>query len=64
MKCMCIDAGCVLKKCFSTIERVKVNQVLKMSFLCFCFLGCNSSSKYLCDFNRIKQQLMFWVNKR
>jgi len=27
------------------------------------FLGCYSSNKYLCDFNKIRQQLMFWVNK-
>lgn len=27
------------------------------------FLGCYSGNKYLCDFNKIRQQLMFWVNK-
>ncbi|XP_015377150.1 PREDICTED: trehalase-like [Diuraphis noxia] len=26
--------------------------------------GCSSGYSYLCDFNRIRQQLMFWTNKK
>ncbi|KAL5244702.1 hypothetical protein ACI65C_012112 [Semiaphis heraclei] len=26
--------------------------------------GCSSSYSYLCDFNRIRQQIMFWTNKK